>query len=92
MVYNAQMIRFRPHIYIYKVYFIKGHFCPPAPLEKGQGGKAPLSDVPGEIRVNLMQGGGESQQPQLLNNIRFIWYYVAYVCILYIDSSEVHLL
>ena len=53
MVYNAHMIRFRPHIYIYKVYFIKGHFCPPppAPLRKGKGGGrgppcAPLSGVP----------------------------------------------
>ena len=53
MVYNAQMIRFRPHICIYKVCFIKGHFCFPAPLEKEQGGRgfpcAPLSGVPAAI-------------------------------------------
>ena len=42
MVYNAQMIRFRPHIYIYKVYFIKGTFAPPpGPLRKGKGGEVP---------------------------------------------------
>ena len=37
------MIRFRPHIYIYKVYFIPLlPPLPPAPLERGQGGKTPL--------------------------------------------------
>ena len=51
MVYNAQMIRFRSHIYIYKVYFIKGHFCPPLPpLRKGHFcppcAPPPLSGVP----------------------------------------------
>ena len=30
-------------------------------------------------RRKLMQEEGGSQQLQLLNNIRFIWYYVAYV-------------
>ena len=47
MVYNAQMIRFRPHIYIYEVYFIKGHFCPPLPpLRKGKGGRCPPPALP----------------------------------------------
>ena len=47
MVYNAQMIRFRPHIFIYKVYFTKGHFCHPlSPLRKGKEDEAPLRPPP----------------------------------------------
>ena len=65
MVYNAQMIRFHPHIYIYKVYVIKGHFCPPpASLEKGQGGRgspcAPLSGVPAAIAGKAGANDGDA--------------------------------
>ena len=49
------MIRFRPHIYIYKVYFIKGHFCPPPvrPLRKGKAPPAPPS--PASLGITLLR-------------------------------------